>query len=214
MSATAARRARAVRIVRGLRRLYPEAHCELDYSNPLELLVATILSAQCTDKRVNVVTKALFKRYRGARDYASAELPELEGLIRSTGFFRSKARSIREMARALDTDHGGRVPDSMESLLKLRGVARKTANVILGTAFGKAEGIVVDTHNKRLSWRLGLSGQRDPVKVERDLMAVVPRKDWIFLGHALVWHGRRVCKASAPDCPGCALNRICPKRGV
>lgn len=198
----------------GLRRLYPQAHCELDFSNPLELLVATILSAQCTDKRVNLVTKSLFKKYRSASDYAGAEPSTLEAVIRSTGFFRSKAKSIMEMAKALAERHGGKVPDSMEELLKLRGVARKTANVILGTAFGKAEGIVVDTHIKRLAFRLGLTEQEDPVKVEKDLMAVVPRKDWIFFGHALIWHGRRVCKAASPDCAACGLSSFCPKRGV
>ena len=198
----------------GLRRLYPDSHCELAFSNPLELLVATILSAQCTDKRVNLVTPALFRRYKTAAAYAGAEPAELEGLIRSTGFFRAKAKSIMEMARALAERHGGKVPDSMEELLKLRGVARKTANVILGTAFGKAEGIVVDTHMKRLSYRLGLTDQEDPVKVEKDLMAEIPRKDWIFFGHALIWHGRRVCKAASPDCAACGLAAFCPKRGV
>lgn len=198
----------------GLRRLYPNAHCELDFRNPLELLVATILSAQCTDKRVNTVTKGLFKKYKSAAAYAAAEPAELETIIRSTGFFRAKARSIMETARALVARHGGKVPDSMEDLLMLRGVARKTANVILGTAFGKAEGIVVDTHMKRLSYRLGLTGEKDPVRVERDLMAVLPRKDWIFFGHALIWHGRRVCKAQAPDCAACRFASFCPKVGV
>lgn len=208
------REAQAKKVVDGLRRLYPEAHCELDFKDPLELIVATILSAQCTDKRVNVITKALFKRYRKARDYAGADAAELEGLIRSAGFFRAKAKSILEMARTLVSDFGGRVPREMDQLLRLRGVARKTANVVLGTAYGKAEGIVVDTHMKRVAYRLGLTDQEDPVKVERDLMGSVPRKDWIFFGHAMVWHGRRLCKAAAPDCPACLLNRVCPKRGI
>jgi endonuclease-3 len=208
------RKARAAAILRGLRRLYPDAHCELEHRTPLELLVATILSAQCTDKRVNLVTKTLFRKYRTARDYAQAETAELEGLIRSTGFFRSKARSIQEAARVLDAKHGGEVPDGMDALLSLRGVARKTANVILGTAYGIASGIVVDTHMKRLAWRMDLTDESDPEKVEKDLVAIVPKKDWIAFSHGMVWHGRRVCFARNPDCPGCALNKVCPKRGV
>ncbi|MDE2291030.1 MAG: endonuclease III [Elusimicrobia bacterium] len=208
------RPAQAARAVRELRKLYPEAHCELDFKTPLELAVAVILSAQCTDKRVNLVTPALFKRYRTAAAYAAAEPAELEALIRSTGFFRSKAKSIREMARAVAEAHGGKVPDTMEALLTLRGVARKTANVILGTAYGKAEGVVVDTHMKRVAYRLGLTRQTDPVKVERDLMACVPRKDWIYFGHAMVWHGRRLCGALKPQCPSCPLRPFCPQRGL
>jgi endonuclease-3 len=206
--------AQARRAVAGLRRLYPDAHCELDFKTPLELIVATILSAQCTDKRVNVVTRALFRRYRTAADYAAAVPGELEGLIRSAGFYRAKAKSIREAARVIAAEFGGKVPDTMEDLLKLRGVARKTANVVLGTAFGKAEGIVVDTHMKRVAYRLGLTDETDPVKIERDLVACVPRKDWIFFGHAMIWHGRRVCFARNPACPACALRSFCPKRGV
>ncbi|MCX5796660.1 MAG: endonuclease III [Elusimicrobia bacterium] len=201
-------------VIKGLRRLYPDAHCELDHKTPLELLVATILSAQCTDKRVNVVTKTLFKKYRTAADYARADTVELEGLVRSTGFFRSKAKSIQETAKILVAEHGGKVPDTMEELLQLRGVARKTANVILGTAYGRACGIVVDTHMKRVSFRLGLTDETDPEKVEQDLMKLVPKKDWIFFSQAMVWHGRRVCFARNPDCPGCALNVLCPRRGV
>ncbi len=204
----------ARKAVAALKILYPRAHCELDFKTPLELIVATILSAQCTDKRVNVITKALFARYKTAKDYAGAEVSELEALIRSAGFFRSKAKSIVETARTLVADFGGKVPQTMEELLKLRGVARKTANVILGTAFGKSEGIVVDTHMKRLAYRTGLSDETDPVKVERDLMACVPREDWIFFGHAMVWHGRRVCFARSPECGSCALSKFCPKRGV
>ena len=194
--------------MRGLRKLYPEAHCELDFKTPLELLVATILSAQCTDKRVNLVVKTLFKRYRGAKDYAEAPAAELEAQIRSTGFYRAKARSIRETAKSLVADFGGKVPETMEELLTLRGVARKTANVVLGTAFKKASGVVVDTHVKRLAYRLGLSDEEDPVKIEEDLMARVPKEDWIYFGHAMVWHGRRLCKALSPDCPGCLLNKV------
>ena len=201
-------------VIKGLRKLYPDAHCELDHKTPLELLVATILSAQCTDKRVNLVTKALFRTYRTAQDYAKADPDELEGLIRSTGFFRSKAKSIQETAKVLVAKHGGQVPDTMEELLQLRGVARKTANVILGTAYGRACGIVVDTHMKRLAYRLGLTDETKPEKVELDLMKLVPKKDWIFFSQGMVWHGRRVCFARNPDCPGCALNKVCPKRGV
>ena len=204
----------AAHILSGLRRLYPKAHCELDFKNPLELIVATILSAQCTDKRVNRVTKILFKKYRTAREYAEANPAELESLIHSTGFFRAKARSIREMGKTLVSEFGGMVPQAMENLLKLQGVARKTANVVLGTAFGKAEGIVVDTHVRRLAFRMELSEEENPEKIEKDLMEIVPRRDWIFFGHAMIWHGRRVCKALAPDCPGCLLNKICPKRGI
>lgn len=208
------RPAQAKKVVAGLRRLYPEAHCELDFRSPLELIVATILSAQCTDKRVNVITKTLFQRYKTAKDYAAADPVELEGVIRSAGFFRAKARSIQEMARMLLSDFGGKVPQEMDQLLRLRGVARKTANVVLGTAFGKAEGIVVDTHMKRVAYRLGLTDHDDAVKVERDLMAAVPRKDWIFFGHAMVWHGRRLCKAAVPDCPACLLVTFCSQRGI
>ncbi|MBI5630929.1 MAG: endonuclease III [Elusimicrobia bacterium] len=205
---------RVKRILEGLRVLYPGAHCELGFSSPLQLIVATILSAQCTDKRVNLVTPVLFKKYKTAADYAQADPAELESIIRSTGFYRAKGRSIREMARALVERHGGQVPDRMEELLKLRGVARKTANVVLGTAFGKAEGVVVDTHIKRLSYRLGLTNHKDPANIEKDLMKAIPREDWIYFGHALIWHGRRVCRARLPDCPNCLLNKTCPKRGV
>jgi endonuclease-3 len=200
--------------VAALRKLYPEAHCELDFKSPLQLIVATILSAQCTDKRVNMVTPALFARYPDAAALASAETSELEGLIRSAGFYHSKAKSIQETARSLVANFGGKVPDEMDALLTLRGVARKTANVVLGTAYGKAVGVVVDTHIKRLSYRLGLTDETDPVKVERDLMALLPPKDWVFFGHALIWHGRRVCKALAPECPNCLMQSFCPRRGV
>ncbi|MDE2142065.1 MAG: endonuclease III [Elusimicrobia bacterium] len=201
-------------LLKGLRQLYPDAHCELDYSTPLELLVAVILSAQCTDVRVNKTTKALFRRYPTAADYAAADPGELEGLIRSCGFYRMKAKSIMETARLILADFGGKVPDTMEGLLSLRGVARKTANVVLGEVYGKPSGVVVDTHMKRLAWRFGLTEEEDPVKVERDLAICVPRKDWIFWSHAVIWHGRRVCKALNPSCDACSLRRDCPQRGV
>lgn len=205
---------RAKKIVAGLRKLYPDARCELDYRTPLQLLVATILSAQCTDVRVNATTPALFKKYKTADDFASARPAELEQFIRSCGFYRAKAKSIMETARLIRDRFGGKVPDRMEDLLTLRGVARKTANVILGNAYGKAEGVVVDTHMRRLSYRMSLSDHDDPVKVEKDLMACVPRRDWIFFSHAMILHGRRVCKALAPMCGECAVRPWCPQRGV
>jgi endonuclease-3 len=201
-------------LLKGLRKLYPDAHCELDYESPLELLIAVILSAQCTDVRVNKTTKALFKRYKTAADYAAADPEELEGIIRSCGFYRMKAKSIMETARLILANFDGKVPDTMESLLSLRGVARKTANVVLGEVYGKPEGVVVDTHMKRLSWRFGLTEEEDPVKVERDLAACVPKKDWVFWSHAVIWHGRRVCKALNPACDACTLRKDCPQRGV
>jgi endonuclease-3 len=202
------------KILKGLKRLYPNATCELNFRTPLQLLVATILSAQCTDRRVNAITPALFKKYKSPVDFAAADTAELESIIRPAGFFRSKAKSIQEAAKALVARFGSKVPQTMDELLTLRGVARKTANVILGTAYEKTEGIVVDTHMKRLAYRMGLTKQSDPVRVEKDLMAIVPRKDWIFFGHAMVWHGRRVCHARSPLCPSCALREFCPKRGV
>ncbi|MBI4386703.1 MAG: endonuclease III [Elusimicrobia bacterium] len=213
-AATASFQRRAAAILRGLHKLYPDAHCVLDFKTPLELLVATILSAQCTDKRVNQVTPALFSKYKSARDFAESNPAELEAIIRSTGFFRSKARAIHEACRRIAEHFGGKVPRTMEELLTLRGVARKTANVVLGSAYGVTAGVVVDTHVKRLSYRMGLSGEKEPERIERVLMAFVPRKDWNFFGHAMVWHGRRVCFARNPDCPGCSLKKICPKRGV
>lgn len=201
-------------LLKGLRRLYPDAHCELDYSTPIQLLVAVILSAQCTDVRVNATTRTLFKRYRTVADYADAVAAELEGVIRSCGFYRMKARSIIEAARAVRDRFGGRVPDAMDDLLTLRGVARKTANVVLGETYGRPSGVVVDTHMRRLAYRFGLTEESDPVKVERDLAACVPRKDWVFWSHAVIWHGRRVCKALNPACDACALRPRCPQRGV
>ena len=195
-----------------LKKTYPGADCALAHDTPLQLMVSTILSAQCTDKRVNMVTPALFARFKTAGDFARARPPELEKLIRTTGFFRQKARWIKASGARLEKDFGGRVPSTMEELLTLPGVARKTANVVLGTAFGKAEGIVVDTHVKRIAKKLGLTRHTDPVKVEQDLVKVVPRKDWIWFSHALITHGRQVCKAGRPLCAECPLAGVCPSR--
>ncbi|MFM8765140.1 MAG: endonuclease III [Spartobacteria bacterium] len=189
---------------------YPDAHCELDHSNPLELLVATILSAQCTDKRVNIVTKDLFARCRTAADYAAISQEELEALVRSTGFYRNKAKNIRAMGAALIAKHGGEVPSTLEALAALPGAGRKTANVVLGNAFQKNEGVVVDTHVGRLSQRLGLTTFSDPVRIEQDLIKLFPRDSWTLLSHWLIFHGRRRCPARKPDCPNCELRDICP----
>jgi len=203
-------RERARAIVERLKQTYPQAHCELVFSNPLELLVATILSAQCTDKRVNLVTESLFARYRSAADYAHTSQEELEEVIHSTGFYRNKAKNIRAMAADLVEKHGGRVPDTMEALVALAGVGRKTANVVLGNAFGKNEGVVVDTHVARLAQRLGLTRATAPEKIEADLMALVPQDDWALLSHLLIWHGRRRCTARNPDCAACEVRDFCP----
>ena len=203
-------RERTAQLVEVLPKVYPDAHCELNFRNPLELLVATILSAQCTDKRVNLVTPALFAKYRSTRDYANASPAALEKMIRSTGFFRSKTRSIRGAAAAMVAQHAGQVPDTMEKLHALPGVGRKTANVVLGNAFGKDEGIVVDTHVARLSHRLRLTRQTDPEKIESDLMKLVPRQHWTNWSHWLIWHGRRRCFAKRPDCHQCEIFRLCP----
>ena len=205
-----ARTVRVRRIIAGLRQAYPDAHCELDHSSPLELLIATILSAQCMDKQVNRVTPALFRKYRSAADYAKAPVGELEREIRRLGFFRNKARSIQACCRALVQKHGGEVPRKMVELVELGGVGRKTANVILGNAFGLNEGIVVDTHVTRLSRRLGLTKQTRPERIEQDLMPLVPRRQWTLFSHWLIWHGRRRCPARKPDCAGCEIRRFCP----
>jgi len=189
---------------------YPDARTELDWSNPLELLVATILSARTSDVQVNRVTESLFAKYRTAEDYADSNPDELEENIRPTGFYRNKARSLRAMASALVEEHGGEVPRTMSELVALPGVGRKTANVVLGNAFGVNEGIVVDTHVRRVSGRLGLTESRDPVKIEQELMRLVPEGDWTIFSHLLILHGRRTCKARKPDCPNCILNDICP----
>ncbi|MGA3172028.1 MAG: endonuclease III [Chthoniobacteraceae bacterium] len=204
------REERAKGLCEAFGKVYPEAHCELDYSNALELLVATILSAQCTDKRVNMVTPGLFKKYKTARAYAEAKQETLEKEIRSTGFFRSKAKSLRSMAADLVAKHGGKVPARMEELTALRGVGRKTANVVLGNAFNMNEGVVVDTHVARLSKRLGLTKQADPVKIEADLVKLIPRNEWAVFSHWLIWHGRRRCYARKPDCEGCEVQHLCP----
>ncbi len=208
------RATRAVEIGNALAAAYPDATCELDFRDPYELLVATILSAQCTDVRVNMVTPALFARYPEARALAAADQGELEELIRSTGFYRNKAKSLLGMARAVVERHGGKIPAEMDALTTLPGVGRKTANVVLGTAFGLATGVVVDTHVARLAGRLGLSRQGDAEKIERDLMGLFPASEWVALGHRLILHGRRVCHARKPGCGRCPLDPICPTVGV
>lgn len=205
---------RAGMIYKRLAKEYPDAHCELDHENPLQLLVATILSAQCTDKRVNLVTPALFKRFPDAESLSSANPEELEDLIRSTGFFRNKTKSLLGMAKAVVERHRGAIPETMEELTKLPGVGRKTANVVLGNAFHMNEGVVVDTHVGRLSLRLGLTRQTDPVKVELQLMKLFPKKVWAQLSHLFIFHGRRVCFARAPKCEMCVLSDICPSSRV
>lgn len=209
-----ARKRSAARTYKKLETLYPDAHCALDHKSPFQLLVATILSAQCTDVRVNLVTPALFKAYPTSAKMAEAKIEHLEELVRTTGFFRNKAKSIRGSSLAIMQDHGCKVPDTMDELLKLPGVARKTANVVLGNAFGKNIGVVVDTHVGRLSVRLGWTKQKDPKKVELDLMAVFPQKNWTMLSHLLIHHGRGPCKARNPKCDDCALLKTCPRIGV
>ncbi len=207
-------KARAQKIFDALRTTYPDAHCELDYTTPLELLIATILSAQCTDKRVNIVTPALFKKYPTAAAIAAAPLPDLEEVVKSTGFYRNKAKNINLCCTALLRDHQGAVPASMEALTALPGVGRKTANVVLGNAFGINIGVVVDTHVGRLSIRLGLSSATDPIKVEQDLMKLAPQADWTMASHWLIWHGRRRCPARKPDCSTCEIRHLCPRNGL
>jgi len=197
-------------VIRLLRKHYPQARTALEFADPLQILVATILAAQCTDERVNTITPGLFRKYPDAAALARADRTELEALIRPTGFFRNKAGHIIGAAQRIVADYGGVVPDSMEKLLTLPGVARKTANIVLSAGYGKAEGIAVDTHAGRLSRRLGLSREEDPVKVERDLMALVPKDDWLDLNVLLVEHGRALCQARKPNCPGCFLKRLCP----
>ncbi|MGK2935595.1 MAG: endonuclease III [Gemmatimonadaceae bacterium] len=199
-------------VIRRLKKEHPGAHCELDFKSPFQLLVATILSAQCTDKRVNMVTPKLFATYPTPKKMAEAPPEKIEEIIKSTGFFRAKTKSLQGMSAALVEQHGGKVPDSMDELTSLRGVGRKTANVVLGNAFDKAEGIVVDTHVGRVSVRLGLTNETDPVKVEEKLMALVPRRDWMIFSHLLIFHGRRVCVARLPKCGVCVLNDVCPSR--
>ena len=205
---------RARRLYRGLVNLYPDAHCELNYRNPFELLIATILSAQCTDVRVNMVAPDLFKAYPTAADLARADAADIEELIRSTGFYRNKTKALLSASADIAENHGNAVPDTMDELLRLHGVARKTANVVLGNAFAKHEGVAVDTHVIRLSNRMGLTRHKTAEKIERDLMALFPQKNWGMVSHLLIWHGRRVCDARKPDCEHCALRKDCPRSGL
>ena len=200
-------------IIAKLRQAYPTAHCELEFESPFQLLVATILSAQCTDKRVNQVTRELFKKYRTAQDFMDVSQPVLEAEIKTTGFFRNKARSLRAMARDLVEKHAGQVPRSMAELTTLAGVGRKTANVVLGNGYHINEGIVVDTHVSRLTRRLKLTSQSDPEKIEAALMKIVPQAQWTDFSNWLIWHGRRRCYARNPDCPNCELGALCPSKG-
>jgi len=212
--ATAPAKRFTAQVAKRLRQAYPDARCALNFSSPLQLLVATILSAQCTDTRVNIVTPELFKRYPTAADLAAAPVAAIERIIQSTGFFRNKAKNIQACCRKLVDEHGGEVPQSLDALVALPGVGRKTANVVLGTAFGIAGGVVVDTHVARLSQRLGLTPAKDPIKIERDLMAELPRREWIDFSHEMIHHGRRICLARRPKCGECPLDRLCPKVGV
>jgi len=205
---------RTKRIIAQLRKAYPDAKCSLNHSNPLELLIATILSAQCTDERVNIVTADLFRKYRSCADYMKAPTSELQNDIRTTGFFRNKTKSIQGACKMLSEEFNDQVPQSIDELLKLPGVARKTANVVLGNAFGIASGIVVDTHVSRLSKRLGLTNNRQPEKIERDLVAIVPKSDWIDFSHLLIYHGRKICRARKPLCESCVVEKYCPSSRV
>jgi endonuclease-3 len=198
-------------IIKRLKKMYPNAHCALNHSNAFELLVATILSAQCTDDRVNIVTATLFRKYRKPQDYAEVDLAELTDDIKSINFFNNKAKNVQAMAQKIIENFGGEVPKTMDELLTLNGVARKTANVVLGNAFGIASGVVVDTHVARLSQRLGLTAETTPEKIEKDLQELVPKKDWVMFSHWLIFHGRQVCNARKPKCDECHLEKICPK---
>lgn len=205
--------ARVLEIIQCLRKTYPGVRCALEYKNPLELLVATILSAQCTDERVNQVTPALFKKYKTARAYAEAKLEDIQALVRSTGFYQNKAKNIQGAARVIAAGFGGQVPRTMEDLVSLPGVGRKTANVVLGNAFN-IPGMPVDTHMIRVNNRLGLTRQKDPVKIETELMTIVPKQDWTVYSHLIIWHGRARCQARRPDCAGCEISDLCPKIGL
>jgi endonuclease-3 len=205
---------RTAEIIRRLKKEYPDAHCALNHTNAFELLVATILSAQCTDERVNIVTANLFRKYRKPQDYLEVVQEELEQDIRPTGFFRNKAKNIQGACEKIVRNFGGEIPQTMDELLSLNGVARKTANVVLGNAFGIASGVVVDTHVLRVSYRLGLTENVVPEKIEKDLIELVPEKDWIMFPHWLIFHGRKICQARKPKCEICVLNDICPKNGV
>jgi len=214
MAVTAEARRHALAVAQRLAEQYPDAHCALNFRSPLELLIATILSAQCTDERVNIVTRDLFRKYRTAADYAEARIEDLEQIIHSAGFYRMKAKNIQACCRALVENHGGEVPQELPALVLLGGVGRKTANVVLGTAFGIPSGVVVDTHVTRLTYRLGLTKQTDAVKIETELMAKLPPQEWIDFSHRLIWHGRKICTARKPLCEACGLSPICPKNGV
>jgi len=213
-SPTAARKQAAGKVLRRLQADYPDAQCALVHRSPFELLVATILSAQCTDERVNIVTKDLFRKYQGPADFATAPLQDIEMAVKSTGFFRNKAKSIKAASTELLEKHNGKVPQDLDALVALAGVGRKTANVVLGTAFGIPTGVVVDTHVGRLSRRLGLTKETDPVKAERDLMELLPKKEWINFSHRMIHHGRQICNARKPLCDECSMNKFCPKIGV
>lgn len=209
----AKKKERAQAIYRILTKRYPNVRCELDFKNPLQLLIATVLSAQCTDKRVNAVTPALFKRYKKVGDFAGADLRELQGIIKSTGFYRAKAKNIKGLATKIVTEYNGKVPDKLEELIELPGVGRKTANVVLGHAFD-TPGITVDTHFGRLSRRFGWTKETDPVKVEFEVMELIPRKEWTNLSQRMIWHGRRICHARKPACGACPLAELCPSFGI
>ena len=211
---TAAKFERTQKILSALKRAYPDAHCELNHASPLQLLVATILSAQCTDKRVNIVTAELFKKFRSAKDFADAPLTEIEDAVKSTGFFRNKAKNIKTCCAALVEKFDGEVPRTMDELYALAGVGRKTANVVLGNAFGINVGVVVDTHVTRLSNRLGLAKGTDALKLEQELIKLVPQNEWTLFSHWLIWHGRRRCAARKPDCADCEIKNLCPQIGV
>ena len=202
------------RVLRRLKADYPDVECALMYRSPFQLLIATILSAQCTDQRVNMVTKDLFRKYRKPADFATAPLKDIESAVKSTGFFRNKAKNIKSCSAELVEKHQGKVPQNLEALVELAGVGRKTANVVLGTAFGIPTGVVVDTHVGRLSRRLGLTKQKDPVKVERDLMRVLPKREWINFSHRMIHHGRQICAARKPLCEKCSMNKFCPQIDV
>ncbi|MCA9142962.1 MAG: endonuclease III [Planctomycetaceae bacterium] len=214
MTADPAKKKQAAKVVRGLRRDYADAECALIHDTPFQLLVATVLSAQCTDERVNIVTKVLFAKYPTAKDLAAVPLKEIEKLVQSTGFFRNKAKNIKALSQRLSEEFNGEVPQDLDILVNLPGVGRKTANVVLGTAFGIPTGVVVDTHVGRISKRLGLTASTDAVKIERDLIELLPRKEWIDYSHRLIHHGRRVCKARKPLCDECGFKKICPRIGV
>ena len=207
-------RERAKKVIRSLKRVYPDAKCSLNHSNAFELLIATILSAQCTDERVNIVTADLFRKYHRPEDYLQVPTRQLEKEIQSTGFYRNKTRSIQGTARVLTEQYGGKVPESMEELLELPGVARKTANVVLGNAFGIKAGVVVDTHVSRLSHRLEFSREKQAEKIERDLIQLVPKKDWVIFPHLMIYHGRKVCRARNPACAECVIEKLCPSSSL